>query len=69
MGAANTNLVYGYAIDYKYGGDGNLYGYRQFTVLSINLSTMASKYDDMSLTKIYRTIRQSCFRICLITGR
>ena len=25
MGAANTNLMYGYAIDYKYGGDGNLY--------------------------------------------
>ena len=25
MGAANTNLMYGYAIDYKYGGDVNLY--------------------------------------------
>lgn len=25
MGVASTNLVYGYAIDYKYGGDGNLY--------------------------------------------
>lgn len=25
LGAANTNLVYGYAIEYKYGGDGNLY--------------------------------------------
>ena len=25
MGAANTNLVYGYAIEHKYGGDGNLY--------------------------------------------
>ena len=25
MGAANTHLMYGYAIDYKYGGDGNLY--------------------------------------------